>query len=131
MTAVRRLLIIACVASALPLFARRQKDYDSTPQPATVRRTGPQRRRRSPGRSGSDRDVSADTDQDAEQPRALMRLSLDEAIGTAMLKQNIGMQIQRYEPADVRRRPQRRVRHLRSGSPRRDVSNDQAARRRR
>ena len=95
--AVRRLLIIACVASALPLLAQTtKKTTTSTPQPATVT-TSP---------SGAPVDVppadqaptvsvSAATDQDVNNPRA-MRLSLDDAIHT-MLQKNIGVQIQRYD----------------------------------
>ncbi|HEV7426448.1 MAG TPA: TolC family protein [Thermoanaerobaculia bacterium] len=95
--AVRRLLIIACVASALPLSAQTtKKTTASTPPPVTVS-TSP---------SGAPADVpaadqaptvtvSAATDQDVNNPRA-MRLSLDDAIHT-MLQKNIGVQIQRYD----------------------------------
>jgi outer membrane protein len=95
--AVRRLLIIACVASALPLSAQTtKKTTASTPPPVTVS-TSP---------SGAPADVpqadqaptvtvSADTDRDVNNPRAL-RLSLDDAIHT-MLQKNIGVQIQRYD----------------------------------
>jgi outer membrane protein len=95
--AVRRLLIIACVVSALPLSAQTtKKTTTSTPQPATVT-TSP---------SGAPVDVppadqaptvtvSAATDQDVNNPRA-MRLTLDDAIHT-MLQKNIGVQIQRYD----------------------------------
>lgn len=96
-TAVRRLLIIACVASALPLSAQTtKKTTTSTPQPATVTTD--------PVRNGVDVpqadqaptvNVSADTDKDVDNPRA-MRLSLDDAIHT-MLEKNIGVQIQRYD----------------------------------
>jgi HAE1 family hydrophobic/amphiphilic exporter-1 len=96
-TAVRRLLIIACVASALPLSAQTtKKTTTSTPQPATVTTD--------PVRNGVDVPqadqaptvtVSADTDKDVNNPRA-MRLSLDDAIHT-MLQKNIGVQIQRYD----------------------------------
>ncbi|HEV7486765.1 MAG TPA: TolC family protein [Thermoanaerobaculia bacterium] len=98
-TAVRRLLIIACVASALPLSAQTTKKTTTpTPQPATVTTD--------PVRNGVDVpqadqaptvSVSADTDKDVNNPRA-MRLSLDEAIQT-MLQKNIGLQIQRYDVA--------------------------------
>ena len=95
--AVRRLLIIACVVSALPLSAQtKKKTTASTPTPVTV----------STSTSGAPSDVppadqaptvtvSADTDKDVNNPRA-MRLSLDEAIRT-MLQKNIGVQIQRYD----------------------------------
>jgi outer membrane protein len=94
---VRRLLIIACVASALPLSAQTtKKTTTSTPPPVTVS-TSP---------SGAPSDVppadqaptvivSADTDKDVNNARA-MRLSLDDAIHT-MLTKNIGVQIQRYD----------------------------------
>ena len=93
--AVRRLLIIACAASALPLSAQTTKKTTTT-TPATVT-TSP---------SGAPVDVppadqaptvtvSADTDKDVSNPRAL-RLSLDDAIHT-MLQKNIGVQIQRYD----------------------------------
>lgn len=96
--AVRRLLIIACVVSALPLFAQTTKKTttSTTPQPVTVT-TSP---------SGAPVDVppadqaptvsvSAATDQDVNNPRAL-KLTLDDAIHT-MLQKNIGVQIQRYD----------------------------------
>jgi outer membrane protein len=95
--AVRRLLIIACVVSALPLLAQTtKKTTTSTPRPATVSTD--------PVRNGVDVPqadqaptvtVSADTDKDANNARAL-RLSLDDAIHT-MLEKNIGVQIQRYD----------------------------------
>ncbi len=97
--AVRRLLIIACVASTLPLSAQTTK---KTTTPATTPATV------STSPSGAPVDVpqadqaptvtvSADTDKDANNPRA-MRLSLDDAIQT-MLQKNIGLQIQRYDVA--------------------------------
>jgi HAE1 family hydrophobic/amphiphilic exporter-1 len=95
--AVRRLLIIACVASALPLSAQTTKKTTTpTPRPATVATD--------PVRNGIDVPtadqtptvtVSADTDKDVNNPRA-MRLSLDDAIHT-MLTKNIGVQLQRYD----------------------------------
>src|SRR3954466_6849437 len=95
--AVRRLLILACVTSAVSLSAQTtKKTTTSTPQPATVT-TSP---------SGASVDVpqadqaptvsvSASTDKDVDNPRAL-RLSLDDAVHT-MLQKNIGVQIQRYD----------------------------------
>src|SRR5436305_10202520 len=94
--AVRRLLIIACVASALPLAAQTTKKTTAPPPPVTVSTTP----------SGAPSDVppadqaptvtvTADTDRDVNNPRA-MRLSLDDAIHTMLVK-NIGVQIQRYD----------------------------------
>src|ERR1043166_9079541 len=97
--AFRGLLIIACVASALPLSAqttKKTKTPPPQPQPVTVSTTP----------SGAPADVppadqaptvtvTADTDRDVNNPRA-MRLSLDDAIHT-MLEKNIGVQIQRYD----------------------------------
>ena len=96
-TAVRRLLIIACVASAVSLSAQtKKKTTTSTPQPMTVTTD--------PVRNGVDVPqadqaptvtVSADTDKDVNNPRAV-KLSLDDAVH-AMLQKNIGVQIQRYD----------------------------------
>ena len=96
-TAVRRLLIIACVVSAMPLLAQTtKKTTTSSPTPATVSTD--------PVRNGVDVpqadqaptvSVSADTDKDVNNPRAV-RLSLDDAVHT-MLQKNIGVQIQRYD----------------------------------
>jgi len=98
-TAVRRLLIIACVTSALTLSAQTTKKTTttkSTPQPATVTADPAQA---NVDISKADQapavTVTADTDKDVNDPRAL-RLSLDDAIHT-MLQQNIGLQIQRYD----------------------------------
>ncbi len=98
-TAVRRLLIIACVTSAVSLSAQTTKKTTtktSAPQPATVT-TDPAQE--NVDTSNTDRtltvSVTADTDKDANNPRA-MRLSLDDAIHT-MLQKNIGLQIQRYD----------------------------------
>ena len=72
MTAVRRLFTtLMMLLTATALFAQ------EAPAPRTTET------------------VTAETDQDANNPRAL-RLSLDEAIGTAM-KQNLGVQLQNYE----------------------------------
>lgn len=98
-TAVRRLLIIACVASAVSLSAQTTKKTTtktSTPQPPTESAA--------PAQAGADipkadqaatPPVSAETDKDASDPRA-MRLSLDDAIHTT-LEKNIGVQLQRYD----------------------------------
>lgn len=76
MTAVRRLLIIVCafaaaIASAQTTTVTTNPDQAATPP------------------------VSADTDRDVSDPRAL-RLTLDEALKTAM-ERNIGVQLRRYD----------------------------------
>ncbi|MDP9360867.1 MAG: TolC family protein [Acidobacteriota bacterium] len=103
-TAVRRLLIIVCVAgaavcvtSAVSLSAQTtKKTTTSTTPPATVT-TGPGRANGDIPKSdqAATVTVSADTDKDASNPRA-MRLSLDDAIHTT-LERNIGVQLQRYD----------------------------------
>jgi HAE1 family hydrophobic/amphiphilic exporter-1 len=97
-TAVRRLLIIACVTSAVSLSAQTTKKTTttSTPQPATVTTSPAQANVDIPkADQAATVTVSADTDKDASNPRAL-RLSLDDAVHT-MLEKNIGVQIQRYD----------------------------------
>jgi outer membrane protein len=93
--AVRRLLIMACVASALPLSAQTTRKTTAS-RPATVT-TSPSGARVDvpPADQAPTVTVSADTDRDVNNPRA-MRLSLDDAIHT-MLQKNIGVQIQRYD----------------------------------
>ncbi|HUP61872.1 MAG TPA: TolC family protein [Thermoanaerobaculia bacterium] len=71
MTAVRRITTLLLLLTAAALFAQ------EAPAPRTTEA------------------VTAETDRDAEDPRAL-RLSLDEAINTAV-KQNLGVQLQTYE----------------------------------
>ncbi len=99
-TVVRRLLIIACVASAVSLSAQTTKKTttkSSTPQPVPESTETPA----GPGIDIPKADqaatapVTADTDKDANDPRA-MRLSLDDAIHT-MMQKNIGLQIQNYD----------------------------------
>jgi outer membrane protein len=95
--AVRRLLIIACVASALPLFAQTtKKTTTSIPSPVTVT-TSPTGAPVDvpPADQAPTVSVTADTDKDVDNPRAV-RLSLDDAVHT-MLQKNIGVQIQRYD----------------------------------
>jgi outer membrane protein len=95
--AVRRLLIIACVASALPLFAQTtKKTTTSIPSPVTVT-TSPTGAPVDvpPADQAPTVSVTADTDKDVNNPRAV-RLSLDDAVHT-MLQKNIGVQIQRYD----------------------------------
>ena len=96
--AVRRLLIIACVASTISLSAQTTKKTTkpAAPQPAAESAEPAQ-----PAYDSTRADqamtvkVSADTDKDADDPRAL-HLSLDDAVHT-MLEKNIGIQIQRYD----------------------------------
>lgn len=77
MTAVRRLMTIVLVASALTLSAQTPA---TTATPADLpRETAP---------------VTADTDKDVNNPRAL-KLTLDGAIGTSV-RQNLGVELQQY-----------------------------------
>ena len=97
-TAVRRLLIVACVTSAVSLSAQTTKKTTttSTPQPVTVTTDPAQANVDIPkADQAATVTVSADTDKDVNNPRAL-RLSLDDAVHT-MLEKNIGVQIQRYD----------------------------------
>ncbi len=97
-TAVRRLLIIACVVSAVPLMAQTaKKKTASEPQPASTMTTDPAQSSTDVPKSdqAATPPVTADTDKDASDPKA-MRISLDDAIHTT-LEQNIGVQLQRYD----------------------------------
>ena len=97
-TAVRRLLIIACVASAVSLSAQTgKKKTASEPQPASTMTTASAQSSTDVPKSdqAATPPVTADTDKDASDPRA-MRLSLDDAIHTT-LERNIGVQLQRYD----------------------------------
>jgi HAE1 family hydrophobic/amphiphilic exporter-1 len=95
-TAVRRLLIIACVASALSLPAQTTKKTTTSSTPANVTTDPAQANVDIPkSDQAMTAPVSADTDKDASDPRA-MRLSLDGAVHTA-LERNIGLQLQRYD----------------------------------
>ena len=97
-TAVRRLLIIICVTGAVSLSAQTTKKTTTKPTstPATVT-TDPAQANVDITKSeqATTVTVSADTDKDASNPRA-MRLSLDDAIHTT-LERNIGVQLQRYD----------------------------------
>lgn len=77
MTAVRRLLTIVLAASAVTLSAQ---------TPATTARTTDVPRETAP--------VTADTDKDSSNPRAL-KLTLGDAINTSM-RQNLGVELQQY-----------------------------------
>ncbi|MEK6372297.1 MAG: TolC family protein [Acidobacteriota bacterium] len=76
MTAVRRLLIIVCAFAAAMASAQTTTVTTNPDQAATAA-------------------VSADTDRDVRDPRA-MRLTLDDALKTAM-ERNIGVQLRRYD----------------------------------
>ena len=83
MTAVRRLISIACLAMAAATLLAQQTQtttQTTTEQATTSRATEP---------------VTADTDKDVTNPRAL-RLSLDDAVRTS-IKQNLGIELQRYD----------------------------------
>lgn len=99
MTAVRRLLILACVVSALAMSAQTRKTSKAAPRPAPVTVTMDPSQSEpadlSSGRRPVTTNVQADTDKDGRNARAL-RLSLDDAIRTAAEK-NLGVQIQRYD----------------------------------
>ncbi len=96
-TAVRRLLIIICVTGAVSLSAQTtKKTTTSTPQPGNVTTDQAQANADIPkSDQAATPPVTADTDKDASDPRA-MRLSLDDAIHTT-LERNIGVQLQRYD----------------------------------
>src|SRR5688572_23561501 len=76
MTAVRRLLIIVCAFAAAIASAQTTTVTTNPDQAATA-------------------PVSADTDRDVSNPRAL-KLTLDDALKTAM-ERNIGVQLRRYD----------------------------------
>jgi len=86
MTAVRRLLIAYMAVAAMPLGAQtRPTTTQTTPAPAaTPRQTAP---------------VSAETDTDLDNPRA-MRLSLKEAI-VGTISSNLGINVQRLDYAQA------------------------------
>jgi outer membrane protein len=99
-TAVRRLLIIACVASTLALSAQTTKKTTTKPTPPPQ----PSTETTEPAGPGADipkadqaatPQVIADTDKDVDNPR-VMHLSLDDAIHT-MIQKNIGVGIQSFD----------------------------------
>ncbi len=102
MTAVRRLFAVVCVLSATTLFAqtnRPTKKTTQTPMPTPVPKTVPAEPSKAdvqlePTTETVSAPVSADTDRDLANPRAL-RLSLDDALKTTM-ERNVGVQLQRY-----------------------------------
>jgi outer membrane protein TolC len=102
MTAVRRLLIILCVAmTAATLSAQTTKKKGSAATPAqappTSTSANPAPADEQPATSSvptATPPVTADTDSDLNDPRAL-RLSLSDAVGKTV-EQNLGIRIQRY-----------------------------------
>src|ERR1051325_512759 len=89
MTPIRRLLLVVCIAmSALALHA--QTTDTTTTNKTTTQTTSEQQQVEEYSAP-----VTADTDKDANNPRAL-KLSLRDAIDPAMA-QNIGVQVQRFD----------------------------------
>lgn len=80
MSQIRRVLIFACIALSATALTAQTPGTTTTQQQKDETYTAP---------------VTAETDQDVSNPRAL-RLSLDDAIRTAVA-QNIGVQVQRYD----------------------------------
>ena len=80
MTAVRRLISIACLALSAATLSAQQTETTTQTTTSVPRATAP---------------VTADTDKDADSPRAL-KLSLDDAVRTS-IKQNLGVELQRYD----------------------------------
>jgi HAE1 family hydrophobic/amphiphilic exporter-1 len=98
MTAVRRLLIIVCAIAATMASAQttrrpRPNPPAPAPEPATVT-TDPAKADVPASDQAATAPVTADTDKDVSNPRAL-RLTLDDAIKTTM-ERNVGIQFQRY-----------------------------------
>jgi HAE1 family hydrophobic/amphiphilic exporter-1 len=98
MTAVRRLLIIVCVFAATMTSAqttRRRPTPNPTPAPEpTTVSTNPATADVPLSDQATTAPVTADTDKDVNDPRAL-KMTLEEAIKTAM-ERNVGIQLQRY-----------------------------------
>src|SRR5437867_7083130 len=102
MTAVRRLLIIVCVFAATMASAQTTRPRprlpiapEKTPEPApTTVTTNPAQADVPASDQAATAPVTADTDKDVNNPRAL-HLTLDAAIKTAM-ERNVGIQLQRY-----------------------------------
>jgi outer membrane protein len=99
MTAVRRLILLACVMVAATLPAQTTKKTTKqapAPAPAAVTPEPAQAEVTAPSTAQSTTPpVTADTDKDLSSPRAL-RLSLDEAVKTAV-ERNVGIQLTRYD----------------------------------
>lgn len=94
MTAVRRLLIIACAFGATMTSAQTTRPTPKpAPEPTTVS-TNPATADVPASDQAATAPVTADTDKDLNNPRAL-KITLDDAIKTAM-ERNVGIQLQRY-----------------------------------
>ena len=100
MTAVRRLLIIVCALAATTMASAqttRRTPTKPAPAPApepTAVTTNPEQVSVPTSDQAATAPVTADTDQDVKNPRAL-HLTLDGAVKTAM-ERNVGIQLQRY-----------------------------------
>lgn len=102
MTAVRRLMLLTCAVAAIPLFAQTSGGKKTTkpapsPAPAAEAAQTEPTTTASPATDvpASTPPVTADTDQDANNPRAL-KLSLDNAVRTS-ISQNLGVDLTRYD----------------------------------
>lgn len=102
MTAVRRLMLLTCAVAAIPLFAQTSGGKKTTkpapsPAPAAEAAQTEPTTTTTPATDvpASTPPVSADTDQDANNPRAL-KLSLDNAVRTS-ISQNLGVDLTRYD----------------------------------
>ena len=98
MTAVRRLLIIVCVLAATMTSAQTTRKRPTpnptpAPEPTTVS-TNPATADVPLSDQATTAPVTADTDKDVNDPRAL-KMTLEDAIKTAM-ERNVGIQLQRY-----------------------------------
>jgi HAE1 family hydrophobic/amphiphilic exporter-1 len=93
MSPFRRVLIFACLALGSTLAAQTQRTTTQTPPSTTTTTTT------TTADETYTAPVSAETDKDVNNPRAL-RLSLDDAIRTAA-GQNLGVEIQRYDWAEA------------------------------
>src|SRR5437899_10398555 len=93
----RRFLLLVCLAGAATLGAQTTKKAPApTPAPAgTVVTVSPARADVQPNQTPATQPVTADTDKDLSNPRAL-RLSLDDALKTS-IDRNVGVQIQRFD----------------------------------
>jgi len=92
----RRFLLLVCLAGATSLAAQTTPKKAPAPTPAgTVVTVNPAQAGVQPNQTPASQQVTADTDKDLTNPRAL-RLSLDDALKTSM-ERNVGVQIQRYD----------------------------------
>ncbi len=99
MTAVRRLMLLTCAVAAIPLLAQTsggKKTTKPAPSPAPAAEAAqPEPTTPASDVPSSTPPVTADTDQDANNPRAL-KLSLDTAVRTS-LSQNLGVDLTRFD----------------------------------